>query len=208
MRIGYAHRETRMMTASPLVSSPLQAELVPETYQDEARRLQILQMRNTLNSDLEEYTPSKTVWSGEFEANHDGIAAIAQAATLVRPEEVKVVQIHRRRRSRDSDSHSDTDSESSLSLAETLINQSADQMLRDNVFRQTHGDLAYEVEVLMANARADQERLRNWIASMQSVVERLEYRRKSDARLDASLRLLQHAHSVQEAGPQRRSTKP
>ena len=194
------------MTASPVISSPLRAEINPEMYQDEARRLQILQMRNTLNSDTEEYAPSKTLWSQEFEANHDGVVAIAQAATLVRPDEVRVVQIHGRRRSQDSDSHSDTDSESSLSLAETLINQSADQMLRDRVFRQTHGDLAYEVEVLMANARADQERLRNWIGSMQSVVERLEHRRKSDARLDASLRLLQHAHSVQEATPRRRST--
>ena len=189
------------MTASPLISSPLRAEIVPETYADEERRLQLLQMRQLLNSDSEEYVPLKSSSSRDVEADHDGTATIARAATLIRPKEVKLVQVHQRRRSQDSD----TDSESSFSLAETLVNQSAEQLIRDHVFRQNHGDLAYEVEVLMANARADQERLRNWIGSMRSVVERLEQRRKSDARLDASLRLLQHAHSVQAANPRRRS---
>ena len=180
--------------------------MVPETYRDKARKLKILQMRQLLNSDPDEVALSKNSWSRDVEADHDGIAAIAQAAILVRGEEVKVVQIHRRRISQDSDSVSDTDSESSLTLAETLVNQSADQLIRDNVFRQNHANLAYEVEALMANARAEQERLRNWIGSMQSVVERLEQRRKLDARLDASLRLLQHAHSVQAAKPRRSRT--
>jgi hypothetical protein len=185
------------MTVSRLISSPLRTEIVPETYQDDERRLQILQMRQLLNSDLEEYSNS---WSQDVEVEADGTAAIAQAATLIRPQEVKVVQIHRRRQSQDGDS----DSESSFSLAETLVNQSAEQLIRDHVFRQSHRDLAYEVEVLMANARADQERLRNWIGSMQSVVERLEQRRKSDARLDASLQLLEGARSVAAVNPRQR----
>lgn len=185
------------MAVSPLISSPLRAEIVAETYQDEQRRLQILRMRQLLNSDLEEYANS---WSRNVEVDWDGTAAIAQAGTLIRPQEVKVVQVPRRRRSQDTDS--DIDTESSFTLAETLVNQSAEQLIRDHVFRQSHGDLAYEVEVLMANARADQERLRNWIGSMQSVVERLEQRRRSDARLDASLHLLEHA----AANPRRRST--
>lgn len=186
------------MTVTPLISSPLRAEIIAETLQDDERRLQILQMRQVLNSDLEEYANS---WSREAEGDRDGTAAIAQTATLIRPQEVKVVLVPRRRRSEDSDA----DSESSLSLAETLVNQSADQLIRDRAFRQSHGDLAYEVEVLMANARADQERLRNWISSMQSVVERLEQRRRSDARLDASLRLLEHARYDASADPRRRS---
>jgi hypothetical protein len=187
------------MTVSPLISSPLRAEIVPETYQDEERRLQILQMRQLLNSDLEEYANS---WSRDVEVDQDGTSAIAQAGTLIRPQEVKVVHIPRRMRSQDSDS----DSEPSFSLAETLVNQSAEQLIRDHTFRQSHGDLAYEVEVLMANARADQERLKNWIGSMQGVVERLEQRRKSDARLDASLHLLERASSDAAANPRRRST--
>jgi hypothetical protein len=188
------------MTVSPLISSPLRTELVPETPQDDERRLKILQMRHLLNSDLEEYANS---WSRDVEVEEDGTATIAQAATLIRPHDVKVVEVHRRKQVQDSD----TDSESSLSLAETLVNQSAEQLIRDHVFRQRHGDLAYEVEVLMANARADQERLRNWIGSMQSVVERLEQRRKFDARLDASLQLLEHAQSFPAANPRRRSMR-
>jgi hypothetical protein len=122
---------------------------------------------------------------------------------LIRPQEVKVVQVRRRRRSEDSD----TDCEPSFSLVETLVNQSAEQLIRDRVFRQSHSDLAYEVEVLLANARASQVRLRNWISSMQGVVERLETRRRSDARLDASLRLLEHAeHDAPAINLRRRST--
>jgi hypothetical protein len=198
VRIGHANHEAKIMTVTPLISSPLRAEIVAETLEDDERRLQILQMRQLLDSDLEEYADS---WSRDTEGERDATSAIAQAATLIRPQEVRVVQIPQRRRSEDSDA----DSESSLSLAETLINQSAEQLIRDNVFRQSHGDLAYEVEVLMANARADQERLRNWISSMQSVVERLEQRRRSDARLDASLRLLEHAQYDVSASPRRRS---
>jgi hypothetical protein len=159
-------------------------------------------MRQLLNSDEEdavsEYTSARSI-----KTDHDGTEEKAQIGTLIRPQEVKVVRIHRRRRSQDSD----TASESSFSLAETLVNQSAEQLVRDAAFRQNHGDLAYEVEVLMANARADQERLRNWISSMRGVVERLEYRRKSDARLDASLQLLERAHSAHATNPRRRSTR-
>jgi hypothetical protein len=191
------------MTASPLISSPLRAEIVSETYYDEERRLRILRMRQLLNSDPEEYALSQTSYSRDVPAEHGGNTAIAQVATLIHPQEVKLVQVHRRRRSQDSD----IDSEASFSLAETLVNQSAEQLIRDHVFRQNHGDLAYDIEVLMANSRADQERLRNWIGSMQSVVERLEHRRKSDARLDASLQLLEQARSVAAANPRRRSTQ-
>jgi hypothetical protein len=198
VRIGHANHEAKIMTVTPLISSPLRAEIDAETLEDDERRLQILQMRQLLNSDLEEYANS---WSRDTEGERDGTSSIAQAATLIRPQEVRVVQVPQRRRSEDSDA----DSESSLSLAETLINQSAEQLIRDNVFRQSHGNLAYEVEVLMANARADQERLRNWISSMQGVVERLEQRRRSDARLDASLRLLEHARYDVSASPRRRS---
>lgn len=147
---------------------------------------------------------SQTYRSRDVEAEHGGTAAIAQTATLIHPQEVRLVQVHRPRRSRDSDG--DGDSESSFSLAETLVNQTAEQIARDHLFRQTHGELAYDIEVLLANARADQERLRNWIGSMQSVVERLERKRKSDARLDASLQLLEQARSVAVANPRRRST--
>ena len=165
----------------------MRAEIVAETLPDDEGRLQILQIRHLLNSDLDEYANS---WSRDSEGDRDGTTtAIAQAAMLIRPQEVKVVQVRRRRRSEDSD----TDCEPSFSLVETLVNQSAEQLIRDRVFRQSHSDLAYEVEVLLANARASQERLRNWIGSMQGVVERLEVRRRSDARLDASLRLLEHA---------------
>jgi hypothetical protein len=190
------------MSASPLISSPLRVEIISDSYQDDERRLQILQMRQLLNSDEEDVVSEHTS-SHSIETDHDGTEAKAQIGTLIRPQEVKVVRIHRRRRSQDSD----TVSESSFSLAETLVNQSAEQLVRDAVFRQNHGDLTYEVEVLMANARADQERLRKWISSMRGVVERLEYRRKSDARLDASLQLLEHAHSVHAANPRRRSTR-
>jgi hypothetical protein len=121
---------------------------------------------------------------------------------LIRPQEVKVIQVHRRRRSEDSDA----DSEPLISLVETLVNQSAEQLIRDRVFRQSHSDLAYEVEVLLAHARASQERLRNWIGNMQGVVERLEVRRRSDARLDASLRLLEHTqHDASSMNLGRRS---
>ena len=175
------------MTVRPLISSPLRAERVAETLPDGVCRLQILQMRQLLNSDLEEYPDSRF---RDSEGDREGATtAIAQAAMLIRPQEVKVVQVRRRRRSEDSDA----DSEPSFSLVETLVNQSAEQLIRDRVFRQSHSDLAYEVEVLLANARASQEHLRNWIGSMQGVVERLEVRRRSDARLDASLRLLEHA---------------
>lgn len=190
------------MSTSPLISSPLRAEIISD-YQDDERRLQILRMRQLLNSDVDEDIVSEHTWSRRIETDEEGTAAKAQIGMLIRPQEVKVVRIRRRRRSQDSD----TDSESSFSLAETLVNQSAEQLVRDAVFRQNHGDLAYEIEVLMANARADQERLRNWISSMRGVVERLEYRRKSDARLDASLQLLEHAHSVHAANPGRRSTR-
>jgi len=194
------------MTVSPLISSPLRVEISSETCQDDERRLQIVQMRQLLNSDWEEYALSQTYRSRDVEAEHDGTAAIAQTATLIHPQEVKLVQVHRPRRSQDSDGDGDSDSESSFSLAETLVNQTAEQIARDHLFRQTHGELAYDIEVLLANARADQERLRNWIGSMQSVVERLERKRKSDARLDASLQLLEQARSVAVASPRRRST--
>ena len=190
------------MSASPLISSPLRVEIIPDSYQDDERRLQILRMRQLLNSD-EEDAVSEHTSSHSIETDHDGVEAKAQIGMLIRPQEVKVVRIHRRRRSQDSD----TASESSFSLAETLVNQSAEQLVRDAIFRQNHGDLTSEIEVLMANARADQERLRNWISSMRGVVERLEYRRKSDARLDASLQLLEHAHSVHAANPTRRNTR-
>ena len=202
LKIGCASRKSKIMSASPLISSPLRTEIVLDSYQDDERRLQILRMRQLLNSD-EEDAVSEHTSSCNIETDHDGTEAEAQIGTLIRPQEVKVVRIHRRRRSQDSD----TASESSFSLAETLVNQSAEQLVRDAVFRQNHGDLTYEVEVLMANARADQERLRNWISSMRGVVERLEYRRKSDARLDASLQLLEHAHSVHAANPRRRNTR-
>lgn len=202
LKIGCASRKSKIMSASPLISSPLRAEIFSDSYQDDERRLQILRMRQLLNSD-EEDAVSEHTSSHSIETDHDGTEARAQIGMLIRPQEVKVVRIHRRRRSQDSD----TASESSFSLAETLVNQSAEQLVRDAVFRQNHGSLTYEVEVLMANARADQERLRNWISSMRGVVERLEYRRKSDARLDASLQLLEHAHSVHAADPRRRNTR-
>jgi hypothetical protein len=202
LKIGCASHKSEIMSASPLISSPLRAEILSDSYQDDERRLQILRMRQLLNSDAEEDAEPERTWSRSIETDHEGTAAKAQIGTLIRPQEVKVVRIRRRRRSQDSD----TDSESSFSLAETLVNQSAEQLVRDAVFRQNHGDLTYEVEVLMANARADRERLRNWISSMRGVVERLEYRRKSDARLDASLQLLEHAHSVHAANPRRRNT--
>jgi hypothetical protein len=191
------------MSASPLISSPLRAEIISDSYEDDERRLQILRMRQLLNSDVEEDAMSEHTRSRSIETDYEGTAAKAQIGTLIRPQEVKVVRIHRRRKSQDSD----TDSESSFSLAETLVNQSAEQLVRDAVFRQNHGDMAYEVEVALALARADQERLKNWISSMRSVVERLEHRRKSDVRLDASLQLLEHAHSVHAANPGRRSTR-
>jgi hypothetical protein len=194
--------KSKIMSASPLISSPLRAMIIADSYQDDERRVQILRMRQLLNSDEEDAVPEHTS-SRSIETDHDGTEAKAQIGTLIRPQEVKVVRIHGRRRSQGSDMAS----ESSFSLAETLVNQSAEQLVRDAVFRQNHSDLAYEVEVLMANARADQERLRNWISSMRGVVERLEHRRKSDARLDASLRLLEHAHSVQAATPRRRSIR-
>lgn len=202
LKISCASRKSKIMSASPLISSPLRAEIVSDSYQDDERRLHILRMRQLLNSD-EEDAVSEYTSAPSIETDHDGTEAKAQIGTLIRPQEVKVVRIHRRRRSQDSD----TASESSFSLAETLVNQSAEQLVRDAAFRQNHGDLAYEVEVLMANARADQERLRNWISSMRGVVERLEYRRKSDARLDASLQLLERAHSVHATNPRRRSTR-
>ena len=94
IRIGCAFRETKMTTSSPLISSPLRTEIVPETYQDEELRLQILQMRQLLNSDSDEQALSNISWSQDVEAEPDGTAAVAQAAILIHPREVKLVEVH------------------------------------------------------------------------------------------------------------------
>ena len=186
VRVANANHTVKVMTVAPFIKSPLRAEIVLEDHQDDEQRLQhVLRMRRLLNTDDEEVMPLTPQDYG------DSIESIAQTCTITRLPSVKLVHIPRhgrRRQSQSSSTSSDNPSESSFSLAETLINQSAEQLIRDLIFRKRHGDqLTSEVEAPMDNARADQERLRNWINSQHDVVSALEQRRQLDPRLDSSM---------------------
>lgn len=203
---GSANLKVQTMTISHQIRSPLQSDIMIETDRNAAERLQqILNMRRMLDSDSDDamLSAEPEQMSSYLETIPDSTEAVATSCKLTRARNIRLVHINRRRRSLDSDA----DSDSSLSLAETLVNQSAEQVVRNKVFRQTHRDLTDEVEILMENASVNQERLGNWINSMADIVENLERRRKYDSRLDASLHLLEQECPKMSSEPKRRSLR-
>ena len=194
----------------PYFSSPLKTAISMEETDEQEQRLQQIQaMRRRLFAEEEDDEDADLSTAFYLEPENltanDATEATVTRLTFARPPEVRVVEIHRRSMTQDSDL--DIDSNTSLSFAETLVNQSAEQMQRNVEFHRHYANVKEDVEVLMENARQDQERLRLWINDQRDVVEKLQQRRRSDARLDKSLQMLRLDRPALPARPRPRSIR-